>query len=133
MAARGCQRRLSARNAPQTLEGHDNPQPDAEDDLVEVPLPPLPQPPEEEPPDRPQMNRPIGEVHRVDQGGGEAGLRQRGARVYRPEPDQEPQARPELPEHPILPAPPQPAVAEYGDDVVVAGAAAEAFEREREE
>ena len=132
MAARCCQRRLSARNAPQRPEGHDNPQPDAEDDLVEVPLPPPPQPPEEEPQDRPQRNRPIGEVHRADQGGGEAGLRQRGARVYRPEPDQEPQARLELAEHPILPAPPQPAVAEYGDDVVVAGAAAEAFERERE-
>ena len=131
MVMSSCCSRSRAREAP---EREILPQPDDEDELEEAPILPLNRPPR----DLSLVRRPQRVIDEERQARFEEGLRQRGARVYQPEPDQEPRAEAQnMQEHQEAPVAPedllQPAMVRYLDDAVAVIPAERAQEREEEE
>ena len=134
LLVRGPQRN-SRRMAQARAAERDDPQPDDEDELVEAPLPPpVEPPPETEVVEGLQIPRPQRPVDETGQAQYEEGLRRRGARVYRVEPDQEPiNEDPEGIQSPRPPVPQPPVMARYLDDVAIAAPAARAEHVQRRE
>ena len=117
-------------------------QPDAEDDLA--PPPPVGREQEREERERERLARLL--VEQEAQQAFEEGLRRRGDRVYRPEPDGEPFPRPPSPprsprqqqgfaevEQELGPEQPAIHVLRYADDVLIAGPAPQADQPQRDE